>query len=416
MNPPRAEAGFMIVRRLILWAIVLLAAAAGRARADIFWLEDGGQVRGELVNRDESPRKTYVVKTSSGGQVVLDAKSVKEVKRQWPLEVKYDQIRASYPDTVEGQWKLAEWCRENRLTAQRKVHLERILELDPDHAQARHGLGYTQVHGRWARPETLMTEKGYVKYEGKWVLPQEVEILEQQRKERLAQSDWNRKLKRWRAWLGTDKAEEATASFKSIDDPFAARPLAKLLNHEQNREVRMMYIEIIGRLNAAPGMDALVDTSLDDDDEEVRLACLDQVVLHQYKPATNRYVKALKTQGQRDHQPGRVVPGARQRPRGGQPADRRAGHQPPDSTSRRGSRAAWGRPLAMGQGGSFGGLSVGSSVEVINQRIENRNVLAALVDLTAASASTTTSAPGSSGTPRKRNRKALNTRRDDGKK
>ncbi len=92
---------------------------ASTASADIFLLEGDGQVRGELVNRDQSPRTTYVIKTASGGEITLDAAQVKEVKRQTAAELKYEQIRGKAPDTVDGQWKLAEWCRESRLPKQR---------------------------------------------------------------------------------------------------------------------------------------------------------------------------------------------------------------------------------------------------------------------------------------------------------
>ena len=65
------------------------------------------------------------------------------------------------------------------------------------------------------------------------MLPQEIEILEQHRKEKLAQLEWSTKLNRWQTWLDTDKADVAEANIKAIDDPFAARALVKHL--EQNR-------------------------------------------------------------------------------------------------------------------------------------------------------------------------------------
>lgn len=60
------------------------------------------------------------------------------------------------------------------------------------------------------------------------MLPQEVEILEQQGKETLAQKDWGTKLKRWSGWLNTDKADQAIENIKAIDDPFAAKALAEI--------------------------------------------------------------------------------------------------------------------------------------------------------------------------------------------
>lgn len=277
----------------------LLAALPGlvavdATRADIFILHNEGQVRGELVNRDETPREKYVIKTATGGRVTLAAEQVKEVKRQSAAEVKYDQVRANYPDTVDGQWKLAEWCRENRLSKQRKTHLERIIELEPNHAEARHALGYSQIQGRWTTQDELMKENGYVRYAGKWMLPQEVEILEQQRKETLAQKDWGTKLKRWSTWLNTEKAAQAEENIKAIDDPFAAKALARHLENDTRHDVRLMYVEALGRINAGAGMDALVNASLHDADEEIRLAALEQVVGRQYKPAVGKYVQALK--------------------------------------------------------------------------------------------------------------------------
>jgi hypothetical protein len=288
---------FFVKRILVTSAAMLMTAALGArfARADIFVLQSGGQVRGELANPNQSPRKSYIVKTPGGGQITLEARQVAEVKHQNAAELKYDQISATYPDTVEGQWKLAEWCRENHLPKQRKTHLERVVELDPNHANARHALGYSQIQGRWVTQEKLMTENGYIRYKGSWVLPQEIELLEQQGKEKKAQLEWSTKLNRWQTWFDTEKAEQAETNIKAIDDPFAARALVKHLEREQRRDIRMLYVEALGRLNAAAGMAALVDSSLYDADDEVRLSALDQVVTHNYKPAVGRYVQALKS-------------------------------------------------------------------------------------------------------------------------
>ncbi len=58
------------IRRCAI-AALLTGAVAAPAGADIFVLHSRGEVHGKLVNRDESPRKTYVIKTTSGGQVTL---------------------------------------------------------------------------------------------------------------------------------------------------------------------------------------------------------------------------------------------------------------------------------------------------------------------------------------------------------
>jgi len=53
-----------------LWIACALAGGA-RAQADVFHLANGGTVRGEVVNKIEEPRVSYVVKTAAGGQITL---------------------------------------------------------------------------------------------------------------------------------------------------------------------------------------------------------------------------------------------------------------------------------------------------------------------------------------------------------
>ena len=141
-------------------------------------LTGGGRVVGELVNRDESPRQRYVVQAADGAKVTLDAAQVQQVLHPRPEEAEYERIRPTYADTAAAQWELAQWCREHKLPKQREVHLRRVIELDPNHAEARHALGYSQLDGQWVTRDEVMTQRGYVKYKGKWMLPQEKELIE----------------------------------------------------------------------------------------------------------------------------------------------------------------------------------------------------------------------------------------------
>ncbi len=356
---------------------------AAPARAEIFMLHDGGKVRGEWVNRDESPRKNYVIKTASGGQITLDTAQVKTVRRQSAADIEYDRIRSNYPNTVEGQWTLAEWFRENRLPNERKVHLERLLTIDPNHAGARHALGYAKVQDRWVTRETLMTENGYVRYKGDWLLPQELELREQQRKDKLAQSDWSDKLKRWHNWLHSDKAEQAEANIKAIDDPYAAKALAKYFDTEPNRPIRMIYLAALGRLNSSTAMETLVDASLHDGDEEIRLASLEFVAVRNYKPAIREYLQALKSKDNPIINRAAVCL-ARMRDPSAIPALIDALVSTHSYTIQKGNPGGMGATFGKGPGGSFGGMTAGASTETIVQHIENRSVLQALCSLSGA--------------------------------
>ncbi len=100
-------------------------------------LDGDGRVQGTLANPKESPRKQYIVKTADGASLTLDKAQVKDHISQSPDELEYDKLRFTFLDNVEGQWKAAEWCRERGLSRERNSHLERIIELDTNHKEAR---------------------------------------------------------------------------------------------------------------------------------------------------------------------------------------------------------------------------------------------------------------------------------------
>jgi hypothetical protein len=72
---------------------------------------------------------------------------------------KYDQERAAAGDTVAGQFQLAAWCAENDLLDQARAHLNRVIELDPDHAAARQRLGFVREGGTWISRQEVSRER-----------------------------------------------------------------------------------------------------------------------------------------------------------------------------------------------------------------------------------------------------------------
>ena len=146
--------------------------------------------------------------------------------------------------------------------------------------------------------EQVMVDSGYIRSKhtpGKWVLPQEEELLEKRKKVAGAQLEWNAKLKRYSTWLGTDKGPQAVAAIKAIDDPFAVNAIGKQLEIDQRQDVRLLYLQALGRINAADSMNMLVGISLHDRDDEIRAAARDEVVARGYQPAVGQYVQALKS-------------------------------------------------------------------------------------------------------------------------
>jgi len=255
----------------LLLALMPLASALG----DVFLLTQGGEVVGTLQNADESPRASYVILTPQGVTVTLARSQVKQWLRPKPEEIEYEKIRPRYPDTPEGQWKLAEWCKEQKLNAERKVHLERVIALDSDHEAARRALGYTKIDGKWTTQREVMTKQGYQWYRNRWRTQQEIDILEQKGKTNLVEKDWMQKIDRWSAWLLTDRAEEGRRNLLTIEDPTAVKGLAYGLLHNPNPQVRVVLAQALAALGTIEGQRALAVCAIEDGIEDVRGACLE---------------------------------------------------------------------------------------------------------------------------------------------
>jgi hypothetical protein len=259
--------------------------------ADVFLLENGGRIHGRWVNRQESPVTTYEIRTAAGGRLRLASPQVRCVL---PQDNSSDSAMASVTDAVNALWNAAECCREAKEMQERAKYLRRILQLAPNHVRARHGLGYTQLRGRWVLQEEIQKERGLVHYEGRWRLVQHIELLEGKRAQERKQNDWLVQLTRWREMLSTDKKQAAYTSLSAVRDPAAVPALSHLLRLEPYRPLKLLYIDVLAEIADRPSIQTLVDTTLRDPDEEIFHACLDRIVRLKPPHVTERYVRALK--------------------------------------------------------------------------------------------------------------------------
>jgi hypothetical protein len=263
-------------------------------RADVFVLSTGGRVEGELINANESPREKYVIKTTLGAEVTLSREQVKEVIRPKPAEIEYAKVAKEASDTVDGQWAMAEWCREHSLPEARKAHLKRVIELDPNHVKARGALGYGMFDGQWKTQAERMTEMGYVEYKGTWKLPQEVELIEAEQKRTIAEKRWFNDLKRWREWYDSDKRQEAIKNIRAITDPTAVPALKKQLETDPSEPVRLLMAEALARVATGEAYTILAIRSLEDPSDEVRQTCLDHLDDTPKPAIRDLYIQKLK--------------------------------------------------------------------------------------------------------------------------
>ena len=287
--------------RLRLTAVCLSAAqilaSAAVARADLIRLKNGGEVRGTVDRKIGVNADPVVIETLSGATVSVERRHIDFVTRR-PLKVEEYETRArATPNTVEAQWELAEWCRENGLSSQRNEHLEQVLRLDPDHEKAHYGLGHTNENGEWVSRDEIMESQGYVKHKGRWITPQELEILEKSKAELDAEREWYPKVRLWLGWLNgrhEERRRDGLTELKKIDDPHAVAALARNLRDDPNKELRALYVEILGNISGSKPVGPLVAQSLQDVDYEIRYAALNAIEPDLYPVAMPLYLRELK--------------------------------------------------------------------------------------------------------------------------
>ncbi|MCL2305386.1 MAG: HEAT repeat domain-containing protein [Planctomycetaceae bacterium] len=245
--------------------------------AETFQIEGGGTITGQLLNPGERIRQ---IETADGMIVSLDFRQIRETnKEENDRLAHYKRTVPFLPDTVETHLATATWCRENYLKEQEAEHLARILELDPDHAEARTRLGYFRdtKTKQWTTTEEIKSGKGYVLYKGTWRLPQEVWINEQVEQSRDIYNDWRQDIKQIRASLSNLAVRR---KLEAITDPVAVKPLIDLLKKESVPEIRMILIRALSNIGTPEAVREIAYYAMNDPVEAVRGVSLDQVKRH----------------------------------------------------------------------------------------------------------------------------------------
>jgi hypothetical protein len=389
-NPSEAAMRTFVRDSIGLVHVGWLAIVAGgfvvctqNASAEVLVLTNGGQIEGEILNADEKPRTKYVVKIAAGSQVTLETGQVKEIQHLKPAESEYEKIRPQYPDTVAGQWAIAEWCRERSLSQERKIHLARIVELEPDHKEARGALGFIRVEGNWKTSQQANSDRGLVQYKGRWRTPQEVELIERKRKDELAEKSWFAKLKIWNDWMNNprqDRAQAAVNEIAQILDPYAVPAIQHYLQKETLEARRKMYLDALSRINSPSAVMALCHVSLDDLNEDVRLTALDWLERQPRIEVVEFYIGYLKNADNIMVNRAAYALGRLKNPIAVRPLidSLVTTHKFKVNT---GSQNQYSAGFGSGPGGGGSGFSAGGGIVQVEKAFQNKEVLDALVAL-----------------------------------
>ncbi|TWT85565.1 hypothetical protein Pla123a_03720 [Posidoniimonas polymericola] len=281
-----------------LLVVSLLALLATAAAADVVVLESGGRLVGQLVNQEDGDRDKIYLELAGGGRVTLNRSDVRSAIPQSAEASTYQQRAATVPDTAEANWDLAKWCRTNRLDDEAKVHTRRVIELDPNHEEARQLLGYSVHRGKWMTRDELMESRGLVRYDGRYRTPQEVELLQRSERGSELAVNWKKQLARWRRDLGSSKPQEAMMAAEELQqlrNPAAASALVRLLSREQNLDVRDLLIATAAQIDHPATVQALATLSLNSQRHEERVTCLEHLIKANRPGLAEIYTRSLSS-------------------------------------------------------------------------------------------------------------------------
>jgi hypothetical protein len=169
-----------------LWGLILLAGATlalpGFARADTKAAKSAaaeGAVR-EALQREiyglEADRRDLLAAAAASEPELAAARwhqgFVRDGKHGWRYHeailqspklaerlAAYERRRAGADDSPDAQIDLADWCRDHYLPDQERAHLTRVIDLDPDHIQARIRLGFVRQNAGWVSRDEIAAEQ-----------------------------------------------------------------------------------------------------------------------------------------------------------------------------------------------------------------------------------------------------------------
>ncbi len=279
------------LRARLVAACVLTALSVGAiATADVFYLHDGGRVTGQLLGTSET---AYQVRTTVGiVSLPIDAVHRREAAPS-PFE-EYDRRAADAADSADAHFQLAAWCDEQGLVSERRLHLRRTLELNPDYAAARAALGFVRVGAVWVDGRAGAARSGAT---GAQPLAEDPAVAEA-KLIRAVQGEWTRRIRAIRTGLLESSSERHVEGGRrqigEIRDPLAIVPLARVLA-SGNRVCRELLVD---RLSAFPQDEATMNLAvlaLTDRDADIRSRALAELRRRDDPRVSAQYRKALRS-------------------------------------------------------------------------------------------------------------------------
>jgi hypothetical protein len=280
-----------------IFANVALSLAVA-AQGEVFVLKSGGRVEGEILNPNRERGQPYQVRTEEGVKLALADSAVSRVIAKTDLDRQYEALLPKLENTVEAQWAMAEWCKEAGLSEQRKRHLQAVIALDPNHAEARRALGYQRHGSRWLTQDEFMQSVGYARYKGAWRTRQEVEIDSRETQQELTVKKLRKDINLWLEQVATGGrlSDTADKNLNALNDLAAAPALAEIIGDSQRSPaVRKRCLAILAKLSPGLATGTLVRLAMNESNDGIRDLCLDELKRDGSQRVLTAFTEELKS-------------------------------------------------------------------------------------------------------------------------
>jgi hypothetical protein len=166
----------------VRWQVVVLALAAAPAApllGDVVFLKGGGKVTGEIVKETE---EKVTVDIGMGTMAVQKSSVVRIERSASPLQEYRAQAATLAPEDVEGWRKLGREAARQGLSKQAREAFAKVKAIAPDDPEANRALGLVLLDGHWVTEKESFTARGFVQFEGEWMMPAERQAIVEERR------------------------------------------------------------------------------------------------------------------------------------------------------------------------------------------------------------------------------------------
>jgi hypothetical protein len=158
---------------------MVIALAAAPVFADEVYLKGGGRFSGEIVEQTEDS----VTVDIGGGYLSAPMSSVVRIEEGVSPLAEYRARAAGIPPGDAEAWReLARWAEKETLSSQAWEAYSQVVEILPDDDEANRALGRVLLGGSWVTEEESYRARGYVEFEGEWMMPAERQAILDERR------------------------------------------------------------------------------------------------------------------------------------------------------------------------------------------------------------------------------------------